>query len=79
MDAEGVVKYYDQVTEISKYSLYATINPQDIGTFELSEPFLDRFGISVPISMPASQDLQLIISGKDEKREVFKRKSGFYY
>jgi len=65
--AEGVVKYYDQVTEISKFSLYATINPQDIGTFELSEPFLDRFGISVPISMPASQDLQLIISGKDEK------------
>ena len=65
--AEGVVKYYDQVTEISKYSLYATINPQDVGTFDLSEPFLDRFGISVPISMPASQDLQLIISGKDEK------------
>ncbi|TFF94422.1 MAG: MoxR family ATPase [Promethearchaeota archaeon] len=65
--AEGTVKYYDSVTNISKYCLYATINPQDVGTFELSEPFLDRFGISIPISMPASHDLQLILSGKDEK------------
>ncbi len=65
--AEGVIKYYDQVETISKYCLYATINPQDIGTFELSNPFLDRFGISIPISMPASHDLQLILAGKDEK------------
>ncbi len=65
--AEGTVKYYDQVEVIEKYSLYATINPQDIGTFELSHPFLDRFGISVPISMPASQDLKLILSSRDEK------------
>lgn len=65
--AEGTVKYYDEITTISKYCLYATINPQDVGTFELSEPFLDRFGISAPISMPISHDLQLILSGKDEK------------
>ncbi|MCK4238713.1 MAG: AAA family ATPase, partial [Candidatus Lokiarchaeota archaeon] len=45
--AEGQVKYFDEVQNISKFSLYATINPQDVGTFELSEPFLDRFGISV--------------------------------
>ncbi len=65
--AEGSVKYYDSISNINKYCLYATINPQDVGTFELSEPFLDRFGISVPISMPASHDLQLILTGKDEK------------
>ncbi len=65
--AEGTVKYYDSIKTVSKYCLFATINPQDVGTFELSNPFLDRFGISVPISMPASQDLQLILSGKDEK------------
>ncbi len=65
--AEGTVKYYDSITTINKYCLFATINPQDVGTFELSQPFLDRFGISVPISMPASHDLQLILSGKDEK------------
>ncbi|MHA1342527.1 MAG: AAA family ATPase, partial [Promethearchaeota archaeon] len=65
--AEGTVKYYDSTTTISKYCLFATINPQDVGTFELSNPFLDRFGISVPITMPASHDLKLILSGKDEK------------
>ena len=65
--AEGTVKYYDSIISINKYCLFATINPHDIGTFELSQPFLDRFGISVPISMPASHDLQLILSGKDEK------------
>jgi len=65
--AEGTVKYYDSIATISKFCLFATINPNDVGTFELSQPFLDRFGISVPISMPASHDLQLILSGKDEK------------
>ncbi|UCC18817.1 MAG: MoxR family ATPase [Promethearchaeota archaeon] len=65
--AEGTVKYYDSITSINKYSLFATINPHDIGTFELSQPFLDRFGISVPISMPGSHDLQIILAGKDEK------------
>ena len=65
--AEGTVKYYDSIKTISKFCLFATINPNDVGTFELSQPFLDRFGISVPISMPASHDLQLILSGKDEK------------
>ena len=65
--AEGTVKYYDSITTINKYCLFATINPNDVGTFELSQPFLDRFGISVPIAMPASHDLQLILAGKDEK------------
>ncbi|GAF78854.1 unnamed protein product, partial [marine sediment metagenome] len=65
--AEGTIKYYDEIKSIDKYCLFATINPQDVGTFELSHPFLDRFGISVPIVMPASQDLELILTGKDEK------------
>ncbi|MHA2392215.1 MAG: AAA family ATPase [Promethearchaeota archaeon] len=69
--AEGTVKYYDSITSINKYCLFATINPNDVGTFELSQPFLDRFGISVPISMPGSHDLQLILSGKDEKYSGF--------
>jgi len=65
--AEGTIKYYDEIKTIDKFTLYATINPQDIGTFELSRPFLDRFGISIPISMPSSTDLELILTGKDEK------------
>jgi len=69
--AEGTVKYYDSIRTISKFCLFATINPNDVGTFELSQPFLDRFGISVPISMPTSHDLQLILSGKDDKYANF--------
>ncbi len=65
--AEGTVKYYDSIITINKFCLFGTINPNDVGTFELSQPFLDRFGISVPIAMPASHDLQLILAGKDEK------------
>ncbi len=65
--AEGKIKYYDAVLNISKYCLYATLNPHDVGTFEMSAPFLDRFGISVPISMPKSQDLAVILSSSDEK------------
>lgn len=65
--AEGTIKYYDEILTINKYCLYATINPQDVGTFDLSFPFLDRFSISVQISMPKSHDLQLILSGKDTK------------
>jgi len=37
----------------------------------MSSPFLDRFGISVPISMPGSHDLGLILTGKDEKYSGF--------
>ncbi len=69
--AEGTIKYYDEIKSIDKYCLFATINPQDVGTFELSHPFLDRFGISVPIVMPTSQDLELILTGKDEKYSGF--------
>ncbi len=65
--AEGRVKYYDAVMEIPQYCLYATINPQDVGTFDLSLPFLDRFGIAIPITMPTSHDLSIILDSQDEK------------
>lgn len=32
--AEGKVKYFDEVLDVNKFCLYATINPQDVGTFE---------------------------------------------
>ncbi|MFX0077080.1 MAG: AAA family ATPase, partial [Candidatus Hermodarchaeota archaeon] len=69
--AEGSIKYYDEIKTVDKYCLYATINPRDVGTFDLSFPFLDRFGISIPIVMPASHDLELILKGKDEKYSGF--------
>jgi MoxR-like ATPase len=65
--AEGKIKYYDDVKDVTKYCVYATLNPNDAGTFPLAPPFLDRFGISVPFAMPKSQDLAIILQSHDEK------------
>ncbi|TFF84780.1 MoxR family ATPase [Candidatus Thorarchaeota archaeon] len=65
--AEGEVKYYDEVKRCDEFCLYATLNPADAGTFELGPPFLDRFGIAVPITMPSVSDLELILDSRDEK------------
>jgi MoxR-like ATPase len=65
--AEGEVKYYDQVQRCDEYCLFATLNPADPGTFELGPPFLDRFGIAVPITMPSINDLELILASRDER------------
>ncbi|MHA2262975.1 MAG: AAA family ATPase [Candidatus Thorarchaeota archaeon] len=65
--AEGEMKYYDETIRCEEYCLYATLNPADAGTFELSPPFLDRFGVAVPITMPTVTDLELILSSRDER------------
>jgi len=65
--AEGKVKFYDAVYECDHFVLYATMNPQDPGTFEVGLPFLDRFGIAVPITMPSLTEIPFILAGQDEK------------
>lgn len=65
--AEGEVKYYDEVKRCEEFSLYATLNPADAGTFDIGPPFLDRFGMAVPITMPTVNDLELILSSRDER------------
>jgi len=65
--AEGEVKYYDEIKRCEEYCLYATLNPADVGTFEIGPPFLDRFGMAVPITMPTVNDLELIIAARDER------------
>ncbi len=65
--AEGEVKYYDDVNRCEEYCLYATLNPSDAGTFEMGPPFLDRFGIAVPITMPTVSDLELILASRDDR------------
>jgi MoxR-like ATPase len=65
--AEGEVKYYDEVKRCEEYCLYATLNPADAGTFDIGPPFLDRFGIAVPITMPTVSDLELILASRDER------------
>ncbi len=67
MLAEGELKYYDEVKRCEEYCLYATMNPSDGGTFDLAPPFLDRFGIAVPITMPSVDDLGLILATRDER------------
>ncbi len=65
--AEGELKYYDEVKRCEEYCLYATLNPADSGTFEIGPPFLDRFGIAVPITMPTVNDLELILASRDDR------------
>jgi len=65
--AEGQVKYFDKVYRCENFVLYATLNPQDVGTFEMGLPFLDRFGIAVPVTMPSSVEMQVILGTQDEK------------
>ncbi|OLS30700.1 MAG: hypothetical protein ThorAB25_08270, partial [Candidatus Thorarchaeota archaeon AB_25] len=65
--AEGEVKYYDEIKRCEEYCLYATLNPADAGTFDMGPPFLDRFGMAVPITMPTVNDLELILAARDER------------
>ncbi|TFG31849.1 hypothetical protein EU528_05155 [Candidatus Thorarchaeota archaeon] len=65
--AEGEVKYYDDVKRCEEFCLYATVNPADAGTFEMGPPFLDRFGMAVPITMPTVSDLELILASRDDR------------
>jgi MoxR-like ATPase len=65
--AEQRVKFYDETYPVSQFCLFATANPTDAGTFDLPVPFLDRFGISLPFSMPSTNDLSLILKSKDTK------------
>jgi len=65
--AEGEVKYYDEVKRCDEFCLYATLNPADAGTFEIGPPFLDRFGMAVPITMPTVSDLELILASRDDR------------
>lgn len=67
MLAEGELKYYDEVKRCEEYCLFATHNPSDAGTFEMGAPFLDRFGIAVPITMPNISDLELVLASRDER------------
>lgn len=64
---EGIVKYFDEVYSVNNYVLYATVNPSDVGSYELGLPFLDRFGIAIPFSNPNITELYEIAGLKDEK------------
>lgn len=64
--AEGTVKYHNSSLRLPTYSVYATMNPKDEANFSLSLPFLDRFAMALPITMPDYESLLTI--GKKNKR-----------
>ena len=63
--AESSVKYHNESKRLTNFSLYATMNPKDEGNFIMSLPFLDRFALALPITMPDYESLSTI--GKKDK------------
>jgi len=63
--AESSVKYHNESKRLPNFSLYATMNPKDEGNFIMSLPFLDRFAMALPITMPDYESLSTI--GKKDK------------
>jgi MoxR-like ATPase len=63
--AESSVKYHNESKRLSNFSLFATMNPKDEGNFIMSLPFLDRFALALPITMPDYESLSTI--GKKDK------------
>ncbi len=63
--AESSVKYHNESKRLPNFSLYSTMNPKDEGNFIMSLPFLDRFALALPITMPDYESLSTI--GKKDK------------
>ncbi|KAA6343087.1 hypothetical protein EZS27_009218 [termite gut metagenome] len=63
--AESSVKYHNESRRLPNFSLYATMNPKDESNFTMSLPFLDRFALALPITMPDYESLSTI--GKKDK------------
>lgn len=63
--AEGIVKYQNQSFPVGNFTVFATMNPPDEGNFDLPMPFMDRFAIALPITMPDYLSMQTI--GKRDK------------
>ena len=68
--AEGIVKYHNSSKVLPPFTLFATMNPRDEGNVNLSLPFLDRFALALPITMPDYESLLTIgKKGKSFKTE----------
>jgi len=63
--AESSVKYHNESKRLGNFTLFATMNPTDIASHEMSLPFKDRFALALPITMPDYESLSTI--GKKDK------------
>jgi MoxR-like ATPase len=68
--AESSVKYHDESKRLPNFSLYATMNPKDESNSNLSLPFLDRFALALPITMPDYESLSTIGREKDKSNKL---------
>lgn len=68
--AESSVKYHNESKRLPNFSLYATMNPKDEGNFIMSLPFLDRFALALPITMPDYDSLSTIGREKDKSNKL---------
>lgn len=66
--AESSVKYHNQSKNLSSFTLFATMNPKDNANFEMSLPFLDRFALALPITMPDYDSFSTI--GRKDKSNI---------
>lgn len=69
--AEGVVKYQNQSYPIGDFTVFATMNPPDEGNEILPPPFMDRFALALPITMPDHSTLQTIGKIDDSEKNDF--------
>lgn len=63
--AESSVKYHNESKRLGNFTLFATMNPTDVASHEMSLPFKDRFALALPITMPDYESLSTI--GKKDK------------
>jgi len=74
---KGRVEYLGEIYDIPDFEVFATENPEDEGTYPMSKPFVDRFGICVPVpQLPSTIDQILLASRKDDK--IFEMENGKY-
>lgn len=63
---EGRARYFGEVYECRDFVLFATLNPRDVGAFELGLPFLDRFGVCLDVSSPLADEYAEIAEARDK-------------
>lgn len=60
------------IYEVDDFEVFATENPNDVGTYPMSRPFLDRFGLCIPApQLPSAEDLMALSSRRDDKLYAF--------
>lgn len=65
---KGRAAFLDETYSLGDFVLMATENPNDPGTYKLSRPFVDRFGMAVPApQIPSAADQYSLLHRPDEK------------